>query len=111
MSTILSLIVDNLDPYEHFIIISSRMSFFFFSLLVSKFIKGSEKKNPKIYIVPNVLPMCPRGPVGDNVFLVSSECLFRVESCVIHDNFNCNCRFHRHFRSFVFLHKRSASEP
>ena len=31
MSTILSLIVDNLDPYEHFIIIRSRMFFFVFT--------------------------------------------------------------------------------
>ena len=89
MSTILSLIVDNLDPYEHFIIIRSRMFFFVFT---GKQIHLRErKKNPKIYIVPNVLPMCPRGPVGDNVFLVSSECLFRVESCVIHDNFTPFC--------------------
>ena len=35
--------------------------------------------------------MYPRGPVGSNVFLVSSECLSSVESCVVHYNFTPFC--------------------
>ena len=80
MSTVLSLIVDNLDCYEHFIIIIRSKIDFFVCLLVSK-------KKPKVYLVPNVLSKCPRGPVDSNVFIVSTECISSVESCVIHDDF------------------------
>ena len=44
-----------------------------------------------VNLVHKVLPMCLRIPVGRNVFLLSSECLSSVESCVILDNFTLFC--------------------
>ena len=37
--------------------------------------------------------MCPRIPVGSNVFLVSYQCLSSVIACVILDNFTPFCYF------------------